>query len=32
MLNKISEYELPAFNDPEGCSVTLSLIPNIDFA
>jgi hypothetical protein len=31
MLNKISEYELPAFNDPEGCSVTPSLNPNIGF-
>jgi hypothetical protein len=31
MLNKISEYELPAFYDPEGCSVIPSLNPNIDF-
>ena len=31
MLNKISEYELPAFNDPEGCSVTPSLNSIIGF-
>jgi hypothetical protein len=31
MLNKTSEYELPAFNDPEGCSVYPSLNQNIPF-
>jgi hypothetical protein len=27
MLNKVSEYKLPAYEDPEGCSVTVSLNP-----
>jgi hypothetical protein len=26
MLNKIVEYKLPNYSDPEGCSVTVSII------
>jgi hypothetical protein len=31
MLNNTSKYDLPAFNDPEGCSVTPSLNSIIGF-
>jgi hypothetical protein len=31
MLNKISEYKLPAYEDPEGCSVTVSLDPTYPY-